>query len=107
MTLKTFIRTGAAALGALAVASVSQANAADLYAGMKEAPVYVPAPLWTGFYAGGHLGAAWENFSFNRRQFDDNCWGRMTYGDPLGGGLFAPRMTTADMTSITLATRQT
>ena len=76
MTLRKFIRTGAAALGALAVASVSQANAADLYAGMKEAPVYVPAPLWTGFYAGGHLGAAWENFSFNRRQFDDDCMGR-------------------------------
>jgi opacity protein-like surface antigen len=85
MTLRKFIRTGAAALGALAVASVSQANAADLYAGMKEAPVYVPAPLWTGFYAGGHLGAAWENFSFNRRSFDDDCWGLMNYADTVGG----------------------
>jgi outer membrane immunogenic protein len=75
MTLRKIIRTGAAALGALAVASVSQANAADLYGGLKEAPVYVPAPLWTGFYAGGHLGAAWENLSFNNRQFDDGCWG--------------------------------
>ena len=87
MTLRKIIRTGAAALGALAVASVSQANAADLYAGLKEAPVYVPAPLWTGFYAGGHIGAAWENFNFNRRSFDDDCWGRMWYADLVGGPL--------------------
>ena len=81
MTLGKFLRTGAAALGALAVASVTQANAADMYAGgYKEAPVYIPPPFWTGFYIGGHLGAAWENFSFQRREFDDFgpvrrlCW---------------------------------
>ena len=84
MTLRKIIRTGAAALGALAVASVSQANAADLYAGLKEAPVYVPAPLWTGFYAGGHIGAAWENLSFNNRQFYDDCWHQMWYADSAG-----------------------
>ena len=78
MTLSKFLRAGAAALGALAVASVSQANAADMYAGgMKDAPAYIPPPMWTGFYLGGHIGAAWENFSFNRRQFDDDCWGTM------------------------------
>ena len=75
MTLSKFLRAGAAALGALAVASVSQANAADMYAGgMKEAPVYIPPPMWTGFYLGGHIGAAWENFNFNRHRFDDDCW---------------------------------
>jgi outer membrane immunogenic protein len=77
MTLRKIIRTGAAALGALAVASVSQASAADLYAGLKEAPVYVPAPLWTGFYAGGHIGAAWESLSFNNHEFYDGCWGNL------------------------------
>ena len=72
MTLGKFLRTGAAALGALAVASVTQANAADMYAGSyKEAPVYIPPPLWTGFYIGGHLGAAWETLSFQRHEFDD------------------------------------
>lgn len=79
MTLTKFLRTGAAALGALAVASVTQANAADMYTGgLKEAPVYVPPPLWTGFYIGGHIGAAWESISFPRFRFDDqnyNCGG--------------------------------
>ena len=72
MTLGKFLRTGAAALGALAVASVTQASAADMYAGgYKEAPVYIPPPFWTGFYIGGHIGAAWEQFSFQRHEFDD------------------------------------
>jgi outer membrane immunogenic protein len=82
MTLSKFLRAGAAALGALAVVSVSQANAADLYAGgMKEAPAYIPPPLWTGFYIGGHLGAAWENFNFDRHRFDDCGYGG--YCDPV------------------------
>ena len=62
MTLKKHVRTGAAALGALAIASVTPAAAADIYAGggMKDIPVaYVPA--WAGFYLGAHIGAAWEN----------------------------------------------
>ncbi len=72
MTLGKFLRTGAAALGALAVASVTQANAADMYAGgYKEAPVYIPPPFWTGFYVGGHIGAAWETLSFQRHEYDD------------------------------------
>ncbi len=70
MTLTKFLRTGAAALGALAVASA--ANAADIYtSGMKEAPIYVPPPVWTGFYIGGHIGAAWENFSTKNSEYDD------------------------------------
>ena len=79
MTLSKFLRAGAAALGALAVASVSQANAADMYAGgMKEAPAYIPPPMWTGFYLGGHIGAAWESFDFNqpsvRRRLHGQMW---------------------------------
>jgi len=91
MTLTKFLRTGAAALGALAVASVTQANAADIYTGgMKEAPVYIPPPVWTGFYIGGHLGAAWESFSFQRHEFEDGlgcCLGSAyTYNPAFLGG---------------------
>ena len=54
MTLTKFIRASAVTVGALAVAT--QVNAADLYSGggLKDAPVYAPAPLWTGFYFGAH-----------------------------------------------------
>jgi outer membrane immunogenic protein len=41
------------------VIGMSGAQAADLP--MKAAPMYTPAPAtWTGFYAGIHLGAAWQ-----------------------------------------------
>jgi outer membrane immunogenic protein len=82
MTLSKFLRAGAAALGALAVVSVSQANAADMYAGgLKEAPAYIPPPMWTGFYLGGHIGAAWEDFNFNRHEFDDGLGYSSWWGD--------------------------
>lgn len=44
--------------GALAVSVFAGgANAADLgYGGFKD---YAPAPIWTGLYAGGHIGGAW------------------------------------------------
>jgi outer membrane immunogenic protein len=65
MTLTKLLRTSAAALGALAVASTG-AHAADIYSGgMKEPPAYIPPPLWTGFYIGAHIGAAWDQFSKN------------------------------------------
>jgi outer membrane immunogenic protein len=84
MTLTKLLRTSAAALGALAVASTG-ANAADMYAGggLKEAPAYIPPPLWTGFYIGAHIGAAWENFSFNRHEFSD-CGNQCTWTDSGG-----------------------
>jgi outer membrane immunogenic protein len=74
MTLEKFLRTGAAALGALAVAT--QVNAADIYSGgLKDAPIAPPPPpLWTGFYAGVHLGAAWVDHNKDRNQFFDNCY---------------------------------
>ena len=41
--------------------AVSSAHAADIYSrgSLKDAPVeYMPAITWTGFYVGGHVGAA-------------------------------------------------
>jgi opacity protein-like surface antigen len=68
MALTKLLRTGAAALGALAVASVTQANAADIYSGgggYKDIPV--PLPVWAGFYVGGNLGIEWSQIDISRR----------------------------------------
>jgi len=84
MTLAKFLRTGAAALGALAVAT--QANAADIYSGGLKDPVIVaPPPIWAGFYAGIHLGAAWTDYNDQRNWFYDRCFdvGCFTSLDPL------------------------
>ena len=71
MTLTKFIRASAVTVGALAVAT--QVNAADLYSGggLKDAPVYAPAPMWTGFYFGAHLGADWSSIQTGRNVWDD------------------------------------
>ena len=55
-----------AVLGAFAVACAGVANAADLpAAGPSYSPVYRPHIYdWTGFYVGGHIGAARENESY-------------------------------------------
>ncbi|MGA7324378.1 MAG: porin family protein [Rhodomicrobium sp.] len=100
MTLTKFIRTSVAALGALAAAT--QAQAADIYSGggMKEPPMYAPTPIWTGFYLGLHMGAAWSSLELNKMRFDDQYMGHSGYepawlgGDKLnstnafGGGQF-------------------
>jgi outer membrane immunogenic protein len=72
MTLTKLLRTSAAALGALAVASVSQANAADIYSGggMKDIP-FVPPPIWTGFYIGANGGVDWAHRDDGRFFFTD------------------------------------
>lgn len=83
MTLEKLIRTGAAALGVLAIAS--QAYAADIYTGggLKDVPVAPPPPpLWTGFYAGIHLGAAWTDYGNSHNTFYDNC--STPSGNPCG-----------------------
>ena len=63
MTLTKFVRASAATVGALAMAT--QVNAADLYSGggMKDAPVFVPPSIWTGFYLGAHVGGVWARHS--------------------------------------------
>lgn len=65
MTLTKFVRASVATVGALAIAT--QVNAADLYSGggMKDAPVFVPPPTWTGFYLGAHVGGAWGQLQNN------------------------------------------
>ena len=80
MILEKLIRTSVAALGTLAVASVTQANAADVYAGgggYKDVPVYV-APTWAGFYVGANAGVAWSQLNLNGGQFWDHYWGEGT-----------------------------
>ena len=63
-----YISASVAALGALAI--TAQANAADIYApvpgGYKDIPVIAPMPVWTGFYAGVNMGAAWSELNVNR-----------------------------------------
>jgi opacity protein-like surface antigen len=56
-------KTLAAATLAALVGVAGAANAADLYKGgsMKDAPVYVPPPTWTGFYIGAHVGGFWAD----------------------------------------------
>ncbi len=86
--LEKLLRTGAAALGVLAVAS--QAYAADIYSGggLKDVPVAPPPPpLWTGFYAGIHLGAAWVDHNNDHNTFFDNCLkGCGSNNDPVSVG---------------------
>lgn len=93
MALTTFMRAGALVVGAIAFAA--QANAADLYAGggFKDAPVYAPAPLWTGFYIGANAGAEWSDFNTARSVVKDAAGNvLLTFGGeklsstgPLGG----------------------
>jgi outer membrane immunogenic protein len=79
MRLREIVRTGAA-LAALVIISATPASAADGYYGggsLKDQPLYVPPPTWTGFYLGGHIGGAWSAnddnnhpgfFSFNNAE---------------------------------------
>ena len=56
-----YISTGVAALGVLAFSA--QAEAADIYAPATPVPypVATPVALWSGFYAGAHVGGAWAD----------------------------------------------
>ena len=64
-------KTLAAATFAALVGVAGAANAADLYQGgsLKDVPVYVPPPLWTGFYIGGHMGIAWSRLDLDGHEF--------------------------------------
>jgi len=84
------VRSSAFAVGALAL--IGSAQAADIYAGggyggYKDAPIVVAVPTWTGFYVGGHLGAAWTNIDTRRNTYDDNGTGAFHSATFGGNGL--------------------
>ncbi|MBT3071084.1 outer membrane beta-barrel protein [Rhodomicrobium sp. Az07] len=84
------MRASAFALGTLVM--IGSANAADIYSGgyggYKDAPIIVPAPTWTGFYVGGHLGAAWTNIDTRRNTYwDGDADLPFNYGTFGGNGL--------------------
>lgn len=59
-----YISAGVAAVGMLAFAG--QAEAADIYAPPPPPPAFpvaAPAPLWSGFYGGAHVGGAWADLT--------------------------------------------
>jgi outer membrane immunogenic protein len=73
MILGKLIRTSVAAFGALAAASVTQANAADVYSGgggYKDTPA-PPCCSFAGFYIGGNMGIAWSEIERNGGTFND------------------------------------
>jgi opacity protein-like surface antigen len=74
MILGKLIRTGVAAIGALAASSVTQANAADIYSGggLKDVPA-PPCCSFAGFYIGGHMGMAWSEAQRGDGVFS-NAW---------------------------------
>jgi opacity protein-like surface antigen len=79
------MRTGAAALGTLAVTSITQSNAADIYsgaAGYKDVPV-ASCCSFSGFYIGANAGMAWSEQKFNGGSFDT-----LLTATPFGGKTF-------------------
>ena len=58
------------------------ASAADL-GSYKDSPAYAPAPIWTGFYIGGHAGGLWTGDTVNEvtKKF---CWDHDHHGKDKG-----------------------
>jgi outer membrane immunogenic protein len=81
-------KTLAAATLAALVGVAGAASAADLYKGgsMKDVPVYVPPPTWTGFYIGAHVGGFWADI--NNRDMDGYLLGTTAWGNNNNSGVF-------------------
>ena len=73
MLIGKLLRTSVAALGALVIGSVTQANAADIYSGggYKEPP-QSPCCSFAGFYIGGNMGMAWTEVDHPSGTFTDH-----------------------------------
>ena len=89
-------KTLMAAVAATLLGMGGAATAADMYSGggLKDVPAYVPPPLWTGFYIGGHMGIAWSQLDLNDhvltidgRQFSFGK-GNLNSANGFGGGQF-------------------
>jgi outer membrane immunogenic protein len=85
-------KTLAAVTIAALVGVAGAASAADLYKGgsLKDAPVFVPPPTWTGFYLGGHVGGAWgelkNNYAYDPAYYyTPDAW-KITNDGVFGGG---------------------
>jgi outer membrane immunogenic protein len=69
---KTLVGVMAAVLAGAAGAG----HAADLYApapaSLKDGAAFVPAPVWTGFYFGANIGAAWSSVDLGRNVYNNN-----------------------------------
>jgi hypothetical protein len=67
---KTLVGLTAAVLAGAAGAG----HAADLYApaSLKDGAAFVPAPVWTGFYFGANIGAAWSSVELGRNVYTNN-----------------------------------
>lgn len=81
------IQTSVAALGGLAIALCSSANADGVYGGgsLKDHPLPPPLPNWQGFYIGGHVGGAWSEIETNRNLFFDPFADAAPTGVLIGG----------------------
>ncbi len=82
MALVKFFRASAAAAGLLALAGLTHADAADIYAGGGYKDVPPPVSPWAGFYIGGNLGIDWAHIDTQNNIFWNNwgCQNGCTFG---------------------------
>lgn len=75
---------------ALTCALASGTRAAEIYpgSGLKEIPppIFVPPPLWSGWYVGGHIGGAWADLNLDRNTFFGESSPHPLLSDAVGFG---------------------